>query len=140
MSVTTSREPSIMPRQASPQSKEALQEASPTRDRSHRAELVREPVSRGWGDSYGVCLLDASGGPVANAHVLLVARMADRTIESVAMGTLLEAGIYRGTVPTNGSTPVDLRVLTTGGEFFEVPVAPRDGRTTSSAAPETSTR
>jgi len=92
---------------------------------SHRAELVRKPVSRGWGDSYAVRLLDPAGQPVVVGEVLLVVRMADGTVENVPMGALAEPGTYRGTVPTGRSTPVDLRVrVSTGEKFVEVPVRP----------------
>jgi hypothetical protein len=92
---------------------------------SHRAQLVRGPVSRGWGASYAVRLLDPAGKPMVVAHVLLVARMADGTVENVVMGALPERGTYRGTVPTGSSTPVDLRVrVSTGDKFVEVPVRP----------------
>ena len=92
---------------------------------SHRAKLVRKPVSRGWGDSYAVRLLDPAGQPLVVAEVLLVVRMADGTVENVAMGALPEPGTYRGTVPTGRSTPVDLRVrVRTGDKFVEVPVRP----------------
>ena len=92
---------------------------------SPRAELVGEPVSRGWGDSYTVRVLDSAGRPTVDAIVLLVARMADGTVENIAMGALTEPGTYRGTVPTNRSTPVDLRVrVTTDGGFVEIPVRP----------------
>jgi hypothetical protein len=88
-----------------------------------RAELVRGPVSRGWGDSYAVRLLDPAGKPMVVAYVLLVAHMADGTVEKIAMGALPEPGTYRGTVPTGRSTPVDLRVrVSTGDKFVEVPV------------------
>jgi len=88
-----------------------------------RAELVGAPVSRGWGDSYAVRVLDSAGRPMVDASVLLVARMADGTVENVAMGALTEPGTYRGTVPTNRSTPVDLQVrVTTGGGSVEIPV------------------
>src|SRR5438128_408043 len=92
---------------------------------AHRAELVRGPVSRGWGDSYAVRLLDPAGKPMVGADVLLVAHMADGTVENVAMGALPEPGTYRGTVPTGRSTPVNLRVrVSTGDKFVEVPVRP----------------
>ena len=59
------------------------------------------------------------------SSVLLVAHMADGTVESIAMGALPEPGTYRGTVPTGRSTPVDLLVrLSTGDKFVEVPVRP----------------
>jgi len=92
---------------------------------SQRAELVGAPVSRGWGDSYTVRVLDSAGRPTVDAIVLLVARMADGTVENIAMGALTAPGTYRGTVPTNRSTPVDLRVrVTTEGGFVEIPVRP----------------
>jgi hypothetical protein len=92
---------------------------------AHRAELVREPVSRGWGESYAVRLLDPAGRPVIATDVLLVARMADGTVEKIAMGALPEPGTYRGTIPSGRSTPVDLRVrMTTGDESLEVPLRP----------------
>jgi hypothetical protein len=59
---------------------------------SHRAEFVRGPVSRGWGASYAVRLLNPAGKPMVVADVLLVARMADGTVENVAMGALPEPG------------------------------------------------
>jgi len=62
---------------------------------------------------------------MVDANVLLVARMADGTVENIAMGGLTEPGTYRGTVPTSRSTPVDLRVrVTTDGGFVEIPVRP----------------
>ena len=92
---------------------------------SHRAELVRGPVSRGWGDSYAVRLLDPAGKPMVVTDVLLVAHMADGTVENVAMGALPEPGTYRGTVPTDRSAPVGLRVrVSTGDKLVEVPVRP----------------
>jgi hypothetical protein len=92
---------------------------------SHRAELVRGPVSRRWGDSYEVRLLDPAGKPMAGAEVRLVARMADGTVQSIPMGSLPEPGIYRATVPTGRSSPVGLRVrVRTGDTHVEVPVKP----------------
>jgi hypothetical protein len=92
---------------------------------SHRAELVRGPVSRGWGDSYEVRLLDPAGKPMAGAEVRLVARMADGTVQNIPMGTLPEPGIYRATVPTGRSRLVGLRVrVRTGDTHVEVPVKP----------------
>jgi hypothetical protein len=104
----------------------ATPKATPTQVAgSYRAELVGEPVSRGWGDSYSVRLLDPAGQPMVVANVVLVAHMADGTVENIAMGALAEPGTYRGTVPTGRSTPVDLRVrVTTGDESVEVPVKP----------------
>jgi cell division septation protein DedD len=92
---------------------------------SPRAELVGEPISPGWGDSYAVRLSDPEGRPVVDASVHIVASMADGTIEDIAMGALTEPGTYRGTVPNNHSTSVDLRVrVTTGdGRSVEVPLS-----------------
>jgi len=90
---------------------------------SHHAKLVSKPVSRGWGDSYVVRLLDPAGKPLAVAQVVLVAHMADGSVEYIAMGALPEQGTYRGTVPTGHSTPVDLRIrVSRGDKFVEVPV------------------
>jgi hypothetical protein len=52
--------------------------------------------------------------------------MADHSVEEIAMGALPEPGMYRATVPTGHSTPVDLRVRvrTTGDKFVEIPVTP----------------
>jgi len=75
-----------------------------------RAQLLGEPISRGWGNSYAVRLLNSAGQPMQVFGVLLVAHMADGSVEETAMGTLAEPGVYRGTVPTGRSTPVDLRV------------------------------
>jgi hypothetical protein len=103
----------------------ATPKATPHFGGSHRAELVRKPVSRGWGDSYAVRLLDPAGKPLVVAEVFLVAHMADGTVENIAMGALPEPGTYRGTVPTGRSTPVDLRVrVSAGDKFVEVPVRP----------------
>jgi hypothetical protein len=90
---------------------------------SPRVELVGGPVPRGWGDSYAVRVSDPEGKPIVDATVLLVARMRDGTVENVAMGALAEPGMYRGTVPTTRSTPVDLEVrVTTGGKSMDVPL------------------
>jgi len=109
-----------------PSPEAATPKATPQFGGSHRAELVRKPVSRGWGDSYAVRLLDPAGKPLVVAEVLLVAHMADGTVENIAMGALPEPGTYRGTVPTGRSTPVDLRVRVRTGDnqFVEVPVRP----------------
>jgi hypothetical protein len=97
--------------------------AAPQSVGSHRAELVRGPVSRGWGDSYAVRLLDPAGQPMVVFEILLVAQMADGTVEKTPMGALPERGTYRATVPTGRSTPVDLRVrVSTGEKFVEIPV------------------
>jgi hypothetical protein len=96
---------------------------------SPRAELARKPESRGWGESYAVRLLNRAGQPLAGAEVWLVARMADGTVENVPMGALPEPGIYRATVPTSRSSPVDLRVrVRRGDKRVEVSVKPSTHR------------
>src|SRR5437870_2594220 len=87
-----------------PSPEAATPKATPQFGGSHRAELVRKPVTRGWGASYAVRLLDPAGKPMVVADVLLVARMADGTVENIVMGRLPEPGTYRGTVPTDRST------------------------------------
>jgi hypothetical protein len=111
---------------AAPAPEVATPKATPQFGGSHRAELVRKPVSRGWGDSYAVRLMDPAGKPLVVAEVFLVAHMADGTVENIAMGALPESGTYRGTVPTGRSTPVDLRVRVSAGDntFVEIPVRP----------------
>jgi len=91
---------------------------------SPRVELVGEPVSRGWGDSYAVRLLNPAGQPVLDGNVQLIVSMADGTVENVPMGALAEPGLYRGTVPHNRATEVDLRVrVTTSSGSVEVPIS-----------------
>ena len=111
---------------SAPPPEAATPKATPPRfEGSPRVELVREPVSRGWGESYAVRLLDPAGRPMAGADVVLVAQMADGTVENIPMGALPEPGTYRGTVPTGRSAPVDLRVrVSTGDKLVEVPVRP----------------
>jgi hypothetical protein len=119
--------PASSPRVASALSPEAATPKTAPAQLVHspHAELVRRPVSRGWGDSYAVRLVDAAGRPMVVPSVWLVARMADGSVERVAMGALPEPGTYRGTVPTSRSTPVDLLVrVSTGDRFVEVPVKP----------------
>jgi hypothetical protein len=84
-----------------------------------RAELAREPRSVGWGDSYAVRLLNPAGRPMVVAEIVLIAQMADGTVENVAMGALPEPGIYRATVPTRRSAPVNLQVRV---KYSEKPV------------------
>ena len=106
----------------------ATPDATPTPSESPlRAELLHEPVSRGWGNSYAVRLLNSAGQPMQVFGVLLVAHMADGSVEETAMGTLAEPGVYRGTVPTGRSTPIDLRVrvrirVSNGDRFVDIPV------------------
>jgi hypothetical protein len=92
---------------------------------SPRVVLAREPVSRAWGKSYAVRLLNPAGQPMAAAEVWLVARRTDGTVEKIPMGALPELGTYRATVPTRRSAPIDLRVrVRTGDKRVEVPVEP----------------
>ena len=106
----------------------ATPDATPTpSERPLHAELLNAPLSRGWGNSYVVRLLNSAGQPMQVFGVLLVAQMADGGVEETAMGTLAEQGVYRATVPTGRSTPVDLRVrvrvrMSTGDRFIEIPV------------------
>ena len=102
----------------------ATPNTTPTPSRGqYRAELTRAPVSRGWGDSYAVRLSNSAGQPVKLSGVLLVAHMADGSVENIAMGALPEPGMYRGTVPTGRSTPVDLRVrVRTGDKLIQIPL------------------
>jgi len=88
-----------------------------------RAELARKPQSVGWGDSYAVRLSTSSGRPIVVSRILLVAHMADGTVENVAMGALPQRGIYRATVPTRRSAPISLQVRVSYGEkWVEIPV------------------
>jgi hypothetical protein len=88
-----------------------------------RAELARKPQSVGWGDSYAVRLSSSSGRPMVVSQIVLIAHMADGTVENVAMGALPERGIYRATLPTDRSAPVTLQVRVSYGEkWVEIPV------------------
>ena len=105
----------------------ATDSTSATSESPLRAVLLQEPESRGWGNSYVVRLFNSAGQPMQVFGVLLVAHMADDSVEETAMGTLAEPGVYRGTVPTGRSTPVDLRVrvrvrVSNGERFVEIPV------------------
>jgi len=95
----------------------ATPKASPPRlADSPRAELAREPQSVGWGDSYAVRLSTPAGQPMVVTEIVLVARMADGTVENIAMGALPERGIYRATVPSSRSALVNLQVRVKYGE------------------------
>lgn len=111
---------------SAPSAQAATPEPTSTRSESpYRAELIGEPVSRGWGNSYMVRLVNSAGQPMKVLGVLLVARMADGSAENVAMGALPEPGMYRGTVPIAHSTLVDLRVrVNVDDKFVEVPLTP----------------
>ena len=89
----------------------------------HRAELARKPQSVGWGDSYAVRLSTSSGRPMVVSQIVLIAHMANGTVENVAMGALPERGIYRATLPTHRSAPINLQVRVSYGEqWVEIPV------------------
>src|SRR5262245_53446017 len=118
--------PSQQPTSA-PTAKAATPDDTPAQSGGpYRAELTREPVSRGWGNSYAVRLFNSSGQPAELFGVVLVAHTADGSVENIAMGALPEPGMYRGTVPTGRSTPVDLRVrVRSGDKFIEIPLPPQ---------------
>jgi hypothetical protein len=68
-------------------------------------------------------LLNPAGQPMVVSEIVLIARMADGTVENIAMGALPEPGIYRATVPTRRSAPINLRVrLSYGEKRLEIPV------------------
>jgi len=120
--------PSIPPKSKSvadkPLPKAAKSKATPPRFAgSPRVELVREPVSVGWGESYAVRLLNPVGQPMAGVEVWLIARRADGTVENIPMGSLPELGVYRATVPTRRSAPVKLQVRVRNSEQrVDIPV------------------
>jgi hypothetical protein len=127
-SVTARPSPSSRPESTSVANKPASKAAPPKRMTprmagSPRVELAREPRSVGWGDSYTVRLLNPAGEPMVVSEIVLIARMADGTVENIAMGALPEPGIYRATVPTRRSAPINLRVrLSYGEKRLEIPV------------------
>jgi hypothetical protein len=78
----------------------------------------------GHGETYGVRISDPAGGPVVGAEVLLRARMADGTVQSIFLNSGPEPGTYQATVP-GGSAPVDLRVsVMMSGQRVEIPLSP----------------
>ena len=86
-------------------------------------ELIREGSASGG--AYSVRIADPSGKPLSDAEVLLIARMADGTLENVRMGFVPEQGTYRGMLPPVRSAPVDLRIrVITGDKRVEIPVGP----------------
>jgi len=92
-----------------------------------RVELTREPGASSG--AYAVRIADPAGKPLADAEVLLLARMADGTVENVRMGFFPDQGTYRGTLPPTRSAPVDLRIrVITGDKRVEVPLGPSDAR------------
>jgi hypothetical protein len=92
-----------------------------------RVELTRNslPTPEGKAESYVVRLSDPAGRPLAGAEVLLLARMADGTVESIMLRDGSEPGTYSGTSRPTPSAPVDLRVrMTLSDKRVEVPLRP----------------
>jgi cytoskeletal protein RodZ len=92
-----------------------------------RVELTRSslPTPEGKAESYVVRLSDPAGRPLAGAEVLLLARMADGTVESIMLRDGPEPGTYSGTSRPTPSDPVDLRVrMTMSDKRIEVPLRP----------------
>ena len=88
-----------------------------------RVELIREASASGG--AYAVRIADPAGKPLSDAEVLLIARMADGTLENVRMGFVPEQGTYRGMLPPVRSAPVDLRIrVITGDKRVEIPIGP----------------
>jgi len=76
------------------------------------------------GATYAVQISDPAGRPLAGADVLLLAGMADGTVQSMPLHSGPEPGTYQATVP-GGSAPVDLRVrITTSDKRVEIPLSP----------------
>jgi hypothetical protein len=113
------------PREAAvvPQPEPVMRASSPRFAGLPRVELVREGSASGG--AYAVKIVDPAGKPLSDAEVLLIARMADGTLENVRMGFVPEQGTYRGALPPVRSTPIDLRVrVITGDKRVEVPIGP----------------
>jgi hypothetical protein len=92
-----------------------------------RVELKRNslPTAEGKADSYVVRLWDPAGQPLAGAEVLLLAGMADGTVESIILRDGSEPGTYSGTSRPSRSVPVDVRVrITMSDKRIEVPLRP----------------
>jgi hypothetical protein len=91
-----------------------------------RVELTRSSLATpdGKADSYTVRVLDPAGRPLTGAEVLLLAGMADGTVESIMLyGS--EPGTYSGTSRPSRSAPVDLRVrMTMSDKRIEIPLRP----------------
>jgi hypothetical protein len=70
-------------------------------------------------------LWDPAGQPLAGAEVLLLAGMADGTVESIMLRDGSEPGTYSGTSRPSRSVPVDVRVrITMSDKRIEVPLRP----------------
>ena len=91
-----------------------------------RVEVVRSAAAvAGQGDAYAVRISDTAGQPLAGADVLLLARMADGTVQNISLGSGSEPGTYQGTVPSGRAAPVDLRIrVTTSDKRVEIPLRP----------------
>jgi hypothetical protein len=91
-------------------------------------DLPRVDVSRETGAPNGIYsarIVDPAGRPIADADVLLLARMSDGTVENVMMHFYPDRGIYRGALPTTRASIVYLRLrVITGDKRVEVPVEP----------------
>jgi len=128
----SSREP-VRPSPSTPPPREAASVSSPPEAVSRtiaprfaglpRVELIREASASGG--AYAVRIADPAGKPLSDAEVLLIARMADGTLENVRMGFVPEQGTYRGMLPPVRSAPVDLRIrVITGDKRVEIPIGP----------------
>ena len=91
-------------------------------------DLPRVDVSREGGAGHGIYsarIVDPAGRPIADADVLMLARMSDGTVENVMMHFYPERGIYRGALPTTRAAIVYLRLrVITGDKRLEIPVEP----------------
>jgi len=128
----SSREP-VRPSPSTPPPRETASVSSPPEAVSRtiaprfaglpRVELIREASASGG--AYAVRIADPAGKPLSDAEVLLIARMADGTLENVRMGFVPEQGTYRGVLPPVRSAPVDLRIrVITGDKRVEIPIGP----------------
>jgi len=89
-----------------------------------RVEVFRDTASD-RSDGYAVRISDTAGRPLVGAEVLLLARMADGTVENIPMGSGPAPGSYYGVAPSNRSAPVDLRVrVITSDKRVEIPLRP----------------
>jgi outer membrane biosynthesis protein TonB len=92
-----------------------------------RVEVVRDAAStaEGRGAAYAVRISDVSGRPMSGAEVMLLARMADGSVENIPLGSGAEPGSYHGALPPGQSAPVDLRVrVITTDKRIEIPLKP----------------
>jgi hypothetical protein len=90
-----------------------------------RVEVVGTTAAAwGHGETYAVRISDPAGRPLVEAEVLLLARMADSTVQTILLHSGPEPGTYQATVP-GGSAPIDLRVgITTSDKRVEIPLSP----------------